>query len=64
MDLYGIKDEGEPKEIEDYWEKVILNSRYFTITDKDKINLKYLNNVEKDKIKKKKKNNKKKRKKK
>ena len=50
MDLYGIKDEGEPKEIEDYWEKVILNSRYFTITDKDKIILKYLNNVRKVKF--------------
>ena len=50
MDLYEIKDEGEPKEIEDYWEKVILNSRYFTITDKDKIILKYLNNVRKVKF--------------
>ena len=38
-------DDAEVKEIEDYWEKVIINSRYFTITDKDKIILKYLHKV-------------------
>ena len=32
IEKYGIKGECEPKEIEDYWEKVIINSRYFTIT--------------------------------
>ena len=43
---YGITDDdAEVKEIEDYWEKVIINSRYFTITDKDKIILKYLHKV-------------------
>ena len=44
---YGIIDEeGEPKEIEDYWQKVIINSRYFTITDKDKTILKYIKKVD------------------
>ena len=43
---YGITDDDtEIKEIEDYWEKVILNSRYFSITDKDKKILKYLHKV-------------------
>ena len=45
MEKYSIKEECEPKEIEDYWEKVIINSRYFTITDKDKKILKYLAKV-------------------
>ena len=43
---YGIIDEGEQKEIEDYWQKVIINSRYFTITDKDKTILKYIKKVD------------------
>ena len=42
---YGITDDGENHEIEDYWQKVIINSRYFTITDKDKTILKYIKNV-------------------
>ena len=45
-DQYGIKDdEEETKPIDDYWEKVIINSLYFTITDRDKIILKYLTKV-------------------
>ena len=44
-DKYGITDDGEAKSIDDYWEKVIINSRYFTITDKDKVILKYLTKV-------------------
>ena len=44
---YGITDDdAEVKEIEDYWEKVVLNSRYFSITDKDKTILKYLRKVQ------------------
>ena len=50
MEQYGIKEECEPKEIEDYWEKVIINSRYFTITDKDEIILKYLTKVKIEKF--------------
>ena len=50
METYGIKEECETKEIEDYWEKVIINSRYFTITDKDKIILKYLTKVKIEKF--------------
>ena len=42
---YGIADDGKNHEIEDYWQKVIINSRYFTITDKDKTILKYIKNV-------------------
>ena len=42
---YGITEESENHEIEDYWQKVILNSRYFTITDKDKIIIKYIKKV-------------------
>ena len=43
---YGIKDEEEEiKPIEDYWEKVIINSLYFTITERDKLILKYLSKV-------------------
>ena len=42
---YGITEDGENHEIEDYWQKVIINSRYFTITDKDKTILKYIKNV-------------------
>ena len=47
MKQYDIKEETESeiKPIEDYWEKVIINSRYFTITDKDKKILKYLTKV-------------------
>jgi len=45
MEKYGITDDGETKRIDDYWEKVIINSRYFTITDKDKVILKYLTKV-------------------
>ena len=46
MDKYGITDEGEAREIEDYWQKVIINSRYFTINDKDKSIIKYIKKVE------------------
>ena len=46
MTKYGITDGGENHEIEDYWEKVILNSRYFTITDKDKAIIKYIKRVQ------------------
>ena len=44
---YGITDDDLGKEhvIENYWEKVILNSRYFTITDKDKIIIKFIKKV-------------------
>ena len=42
---YGIKEEGENHEIEDYWHKVIINSRYFTMTDKDKVIMKYIKKV-------------------
>ena len=45
MEKYGITYDGETKRIDDYWEKVIINSRYFTITDKDKVILKYLTKV-------------------
>ena len=44
-DKYGITETEEPKAIDDYWEKVIINSRYFTITDRDKVILKYLSKV-------------------
>ena len=44
-DKYGITETEEPKAIDDYWEKVIINSRYFTITDRDKVILKYLTKV-------------------
>ena len=55
---YGITDdETEIKEIEDYWEKVIINSRYFAITDKDKLILKYLNKIKMEKFPANKKNN-------
>lgn len=44
---YGITDDdlGKEHEIENYWEKVIVNSRYFTINDKDKSILKYIKKV-------------------
>ena len=42
---YGISDDGENHEIEDYWQKLIINSRYFTTTDKDKTILKYIKKV-------------------
>jgi hypothetical protein len=46
MEKYGItNDDAESHEIEDYWEKVILNSNYFTITEKDKKILKYIKRV-------------------
>ena len=45
MEKYGITETEEPKAIDDYWEKVIINSRYFTITDRDKVILKYLSKV-------------------
>lgn len=45
MDKYSITETEEPKVIDDYWEKVIINSRYFTITDRDKVILKYLTKV-------------------
>lgn len=45
MNKYGITETEEPKAIDDYWEKVIINSRYFTITDRDKVILKYLKKV-------------------
>ena len=48
---YGITDDDiEVKEIVDYWEKVIINSRYFAITDKDKVILKYLNKIKMEKF--------------
>ena len=48
---YGITDDdSEIKEIVDYWEKVIINSRYFAITDKDKVILKYLNKIKMEKF--------------
>ena len=48
---YGITDDdSEVKEIVDYWEKVIINSRYFAITDKDKVILKYLNKIKMEKF--------------
>ena len=47
---YGITDGGENHEVEDYWQKVILNSRYFTVTDKDKTILKYINRVKMEKF--------------
>ena len=48
---YGITDDdNEVKEIVDYWEKVIINSRYFAITDKDKVILKYLNKIKMEKF--------------
>lgn len=44
---YGITDDdlGKEHEIENYWEKVIVNSRYFTINDKDKSIIKYITKV-------------------
>ena len=45
MEKYGITDDGENHEIEDYWQKVILNSRYFTINEKDKAIIKYIQKV-------------------
>ena len=45
MTKYGITEEGENHEIQDYWQKVIMNSRYFTINDKDKTIIKYIKNV-------------------
>ena len=45
MEKYGITDDGENHEIEDYWHKVILNSRYFTINEKDKAIIKYIEKV-------------------
>ena len=45
MEKYGITDDGENHEIEDYWQKVILNSRYFTINEKDKAIIKYIEKV-------------------
>jgi len=48
---YGITDDdSEIKEIVDYWEKVIINSRYFAITDRDKVILKYLNKIKMEKF--------------
>lgn len=43
---YGIvQDDSEPQEIKDYWEKVILNSRYFTINEKDKNIIQYIKKI-------------------
>ena len=44
MTQYKITDETatETKPIEGYWNKIIINSHYFTIIDKDKEILKYL----------------------
>ena len=43
---YGItNDDSSPQEIKDYWEKVIMNSRYFTINEKDKNILKYIKKI-------------------
>lgn len=50
--LYGITDDDAGKEhkIEDYWNKVITNSRYFTINDKDKSIIKYILKVQLEKF--------------
>ncbi len=45
MEKYGITNDGEKHEIEDYWQKVIVNSRYFTINEKDKAIIKYIKKV-------------------
>ena len=51
IEKYGITDDdSEVKEIVDYWEKEIINSRYFAITDKDKVILKYLNKIKMEKF--------------
>ena len=50
MEKYGITDDGETKSKDVYWEKEILNSRYFTITDKDKVILKYLTKLKMEKL--------------
>ena len=43
---YGITNEdSSPQEIKDFWEKVIMNSRYFTINEKDKNILKYIKKI-------------------
>jgi len=43
---YGITNEDSSlQEIKDYWEKVIMNSRYFTINEKDKNILKYIKKI-------------------
>ena len=46
----SIDENLDESKIEDYWEKVIINSKYFTITDKDKIILKHLKKVWMEKI--------------
>ena len=38
------------EKINDYWMKVIINSKYFTITEKDKKIIKYLNKIWMEKI--------------
>ena len=50
MEKYGIKEKEkekgtEIKPIENYWKKVIINSGFFTITDKDEKILNYVTNV-------------------
>ena len=45
-----IEENLDESKIEDYWEKVIINSKYFTITEKDKKILKYLKKVWMEKI--------------
>ena len=40
-----VQDDSEPQEIKDYWEKVILNSRYFTINEKDKNIIQYIKKI-------------------
>ena len=52
MSQYKITDETatETKPIEGYWNKIIINSHYFTIIDKDKEILKYLTNVSMEQV--------------
>ena len=52
MTQYKITDETstETKPIEGYWNKIIINSHYFTIIDKDKEILKYLTNVSMEQV--------------
>ena len=52
MAQYKITDETatETKPIEGYWNKILINSHYFTIIDKDKEILKYLTNVSMEQV--------------
>lgn len=51
LTAYKISEEtAEPKPIEGYWNKVIENSHYFTIINKDKAILKFLTNVSMEQV--------------